>query len=207
MDRIRTVTVRSPSMLRETGAVLNVVVQIVFWTAVVTSLTWNRTGDAAKPKLEIDEVAFASLAPADQRMFRASLEGLGEAEDVRSRTRTWPTVEALAARGIPPFAADPLDRAGYAWRMLRDGTLINYIGTPAASAGPTFVISVLEPDPGTAPDPQVETDESHHRLGDGTMLHVSIWTGSRTLGVAMATPPFEDGWRRITMLSPEAPRT
>ena len=42
-------------------------------------------------------------------------------------------------------------------------------------------------------------DETHHKLRDGTILHVSVWTGPKTLDKPAATPAFEDGWRRITM--------
>ncbi len=140
------------------------------------------------------------LESADQRVYRQCLEGLTDAEDVRARTGTWPAIDALARRGIPPFAADPVDHAGYSWRLVRDGTVVDYIGTPAAgSKRPTFVIVILEPDPGTPIDPQAIADEVHHKLADGTMLHVSIWIGSRTLASAVAVPAIEDGWRRITM--------
>jgi hypothetical protein len=133
-------------------------------------------------------------------VYRQALEGLTEAEDVRSGKGDWPTVDALATRRIPPFAPDPLDRASYRWQLLRDGTLVNYVGTPdAASKRSTFVISILEPDPGTPIDPTAYVDETHHKLKDGTLLHVSIWIGTRTLTRPAATPPFEDGWRRITM--------
>lgn len=198
---------QSPSVMREAGGVLRAVVHIVFWSTMLMATTWlpgRQPATASRtPMIAVDEVAFRELASDDQRVFRQALEGLTEAEDARSKTGDWPTIEQLATRKIPPFVADPIDKANYRWTMLRDGTLINYLGVPdAASKRSTFVISVLEPDPGTPIDPAAYVDETHHKLKDGTLLHVSIWLGSRTLARPAATPPFEDGWRRITMTTP-----
>jgi hypothetical protein len=209
----RTVIVKSPSALRETGSVVRAVVHITVWSALLMGASWfpgRGTSGAAKPvATAVDEIAFRELDADAQRLYRASLEGLTEAEDVRSRSGEWPAVEVLAGRKIPPFAPDPLDRASYRWKLLRDGTLVNYVGTPAGSGAndpatkrPTFVISILEPDPGTPIDPQTPVDETHHKLRDGTILHVSVWTGPKQLDKPAATPAFEDGWRRITMAAP-----
>lgn len=202
----QTVVVQSPSVWRETGGVLRAVAHILFWSAAVMGARWGiqrgGTGGsvANAPATAVDEVAFRTLDPADQRMYRRSLEGLTEAESVRGKTGDWPSVEQLASRGIPPFAIDPIDKAGYRWQLLRDKTLVSYQGIPdPASKRPTIVIDVVEPDPGTPIDPQAVVDETHHKLADGNMLHVSIWIGTKTLTQAVSTPAFEDGWRRITM--------
>jgi hypothetical protein len=204
----RTVVVRSPSMLGEGAAVLRAVAVIAIGAALVMG-TKLGGGEAEKsgggaPELSPDLVAFRALPGDDQRMYRRCLEGLGEAEEVRARTGAWPDAGELAARGIPPFARDPLDRAGYRWRMLRDATLVNYLGVPEAASGrPTLLIVIAEPEPGMPPDPTAVVDESHHKLRDGTVLHVSISAGTaRTLGRPIATPAFEDGWRRIVMERP-----
>lgn len=204
---IRTVVVRSPSVLREGGAVARAVFAIVFGAAVVMGTKLgggDKAGGRSAAVLPPNLVGFRDLPGDDQRMFRRCLEGLGEAEDVRSRTGKWPDVGELAARGIPPFAADPLDRAGYRWKAHRDGTLVNYLGTPdPASRRPTLLIIALEPAPGAPFDPRHVVDESHHKLRDGTLLHVSIWVGTaRTLGRPIAMPAFEDGWRTIVMANP-----
>lgn len=200
-SEVRTVTVQSPSVWRETGGVIRALLHIVLWSAAIMGATWGvdaATGGAPRPTtLAVDEIAFRDLDADTQRMYRAALAGLSEAEDVRSRTRDWPPVEALAARRVPPFAPDPLDRAGYRWKLLRDGQLVNYVGTP--TTGPTIAIVILEPDRNMAADPQAIVDETHHKLRDGTLLHVSIWTGNKPLATPVSTPAFEDGWRRITM--------
>lgn len=161
-------------------------------------------GKRATAELPPNLVAFATLPAADQRLYRRCLEGLQAAEDVRSTAGSWPTVEELAARGIPPFAADPIDGAGYRWQRIVDGTLVNYLGVPRAdSSRPTWLITALEPDPGSPPDPTAVLDESHHRLRDGTLLHVSLSIGTaRTISRAIAMPAFEDGWRLVVVASP-----
>ncbi len=198
----RIVTVRSPSVWRETGGVIRALLHILLWSAAIMGATWGgdtATGGAPRPTtLAVDEIAFRDLDAEGQRMYRGALAGLTEAEDVRARTRDWPSVEALAARRVPPFAPDPLDRAGYRWALLRDDLVINYVGTPAK--GPTIAIVIVEPARGMAADPQAIVDETHHKLRDGTLLHVSIWIGAKPLTSPASTPAFEDGWRRITML-------
>jgi hypothetical protein len=189
-------------MLGEGGALLRAVIAIVAVAAIVIGSKVTKTGKAGgKPPLPPNLVAFGDLPPADQRMFRRCLEGLGEAEDARSRTGKWPDVGELAARGIPPFAADPIDRAGYRWVRFLDGTLVNYLGTPeAGSKRPSFLIVALEPDPGTPSEPGAVVDQSHHKLRDGTVLHISTSIGpARTLGRPLAMPPVEDGWRTIIL--------
>lgn len=157
--------------------------------------------------LRPDQLSFATLPAEDQRLFRRCLLGLADAEELRSTTGRWPDVAELAARGTPPFSADPLDAAGYRWQRLLDGTLVNFLGVPteAASPRPSFLVVVLEPDPGTPLDPAAVIDESHHKLRDGTLLHVSIFLGAaRTLGRPLAMPAFADGWRQVIVSTPHS---
>jgi hypothetical protein len=191
----RTVAIRSPSLGRETKAVAIVLAQIAFWSGVAIAASIPGRVDPAAGG-QADEVAFAGLDPDDQRMYRRALDGLAEAEDVRSRTGAWPTVAELAARGIPPFTEDPIDRASYRWELVRDRLTINYVGIPDAPDRPTLVIAAIEPEPGAGELAAV--DETHHKLADGTMIHVGVWRGSaRSIPAPLAVFPFLDGWRRI----------
>ncbi len=200
----RTVIVEPPSVLRETGMVVRVAFHVVLWTAIAMGATWfPHAGVApavAAPATAIGEVAFRELPGELQRMYTRCLEGLAEAEDTRSTTGAWPGVDDLAARGVPPFARDPIDHAGYHWKLLRDAGLVDYVGTPAH--GPTLLITALEPDPGTPVDPRAVTDETHHRLRDGTMIHVAVWVGPQPITAPVITPPIEAGWRRIVRGTP-----
>ena len=199
----RTVLVESPSAMRETGFVVRIAFHVVMWTAIVMTATWfphGGTVPAAAPATAIGEIAFRELPGDVQRMYRRCLDGLADAEELRADTGAWPAVEALAARGTPPFAADPIDKAGYHWELRREATAVNYVGVPAN--GPTLVITILEPDQGTPIDPTAYTDEQHHRLRGGEMLHVAVWIGTKPVRGVMVTPAIEDGWKRITMVTP-----
>ena len=196
----RPVLVESPSAMRETGFVVRIAFHIAMWSAILMTARWfPKAGDApaAAPATAIGEVAFRELPGDVQRMYRRCLDGLADTEEVRADTGAWPTVEAEAARGVPPFAADPIDKAGYRWELRRDGLTVNYVGTPAT--GPILVITIVEPDPGTPNDPTAYTDDQHHRLRGGEMIHVSVWIGSKPAKGATATQAIEDGWKRIVM--------
>src|SRR5579863_4854269 len=143
---------------------------------------------------------FRTLGGEDQRLFRELQEGLIEAENARSAARSWPAPAALAAQGIPPFADVPArgGRRRYRWELRQEGLIVNYLGVPADRRDPAFLLLVQEPDPqvpaaggaspagggmpasgaaagsGTSLAAQA-TDEIHHRLADGPLLHVSTW--------------------------------
>ena len=144
---------------------------------------------------------FRGLGSDDQRLFRELQEGLLEAENVRASTRRWPAPGTLAARGIPPFA-DAAGRGGrrlYRWQLRQEGPVVNYLGLPADRRDPACLLLVQEPDPGAPAEGSLAggpaggagpaqgaraiagaagapaTDEVHHRLADGTLLHVSVW--------------------------------
>jgi len=174
---------------------------VVFWSALVVSAqTFDPSGAAKDSAPSPFERRFAELAPEDQRIFRAVQEGVAEAERRRSDGGRWPSAADLAREGVPPFAPDPIDRAGYSWTFVRTGTAANYVGTPRAGSGrEAFMVLVVEPDPGTAPDPLAQVDEVHHRLGDGTMIHVTVWMGPPPgpLGAAVSTLAPDQGYKQI----------
>lgn len=193
---IRKISIRSPSLVRETRTVAIAVFQIALWSGIAIAAQSSSTDDPAS-SLQADEVAFSKLDAAGQRIYRRSLDGLAEAEDARSQTGNWPTIEELATRGIPPFAEDPLDPAGYRWQLVRDRLAINYVGIPGVSDQPTLVIAAIEPEPGASE--MAAVDETHHKLADGVVIHVGIWQGTvRVVPSPLVQFPFLDGWRRIT---------
>lgn len=196
----RTVIVEPPSSRREAIVVARAVFLILFWSAVAIGLERGAAGTPAAPAFpgataapresaESGEVALRQLDPLDQQTFREISSAVPEMEGVRSAGGAWPA--------DPPFARN---FGGYRWKLLRDGVVLNYVGLPDASTGrPTFVLVVVEPEPGIPSDPQAVTDEIHHRLADGSLLHVSIWEapGVRDVARPMAAPAPEDGWRRV----------
>ncbi|MFT3711068.1 MAG: hypothetical protein QM817_25860 [Archangium sp.] len=54
----------------------------------------------------------------------------------------------------------------------QQGFYVNYIGE---ADGLRWLVLLIEPDPRLPPD-NSPLDDEHHRLSDGRMLHVSVWT-------------------------------
>ena len=129
----------------------------------------------------------ASLPDTDQQIHGALRKGLLAAEVERSRISRWPDVSTL---GLP---AD-----GYDWSRFDRGGVTNYFGKPLDPGQPAWLLEIQEPEPGTAPDPAPNDDE-HHRLADGTTLHVYVWT-HRFGGQVAATfipQPQNTGWIEV----------
>ncbi len=197
---IRTVEIRPPSAMRETAFVARAAFHIVFWSALVIFGRPSPADPTAATESPF-EVRFDALDGKDQRMVRLLQEGLVEAERRRTDAGMWPTAEALRGELVPPFAPDPIDDAGYTWRSIARPGIVNYVGTPAAGSGRSELVAIVtEPPPGTPNDPNAVVDEVHHRLADGTMVHVMVFLGP---GLGEVTEPVafvaaEAGWRRIT---------
>jgi hypothetical protein len=200
--------VRGPSARAETWAVARALFHVAYWAALLVSAetSASRASPGAVPAAaSAFERRFQDLAPADQRIFRSVQEGVLEAERVRSSTGRWPSAEALARAGVPPFAPDPIDRARYAWQSVQTGQKADYIGVPTAGSGrESFFVVIVEPDPGTPNDPLAREDEIHHRLADGSMIHVTVWMGPPLpdTSEAFAVLPVEQGYRQVVATAP-----
>lgn len=181
---------------------------IVIAVWVYLAATLGSGADAGRTLLPFQMLA-RDLPANDQRMFRELQEGLLEAEGARSTTGQWPTVDWLIADGIPPFTPDPIAKtAVYRWTLSRAGTLVSYLGTPDRAGARAWVVLVQEPQPGVPPDQSFE-DEEHHRLLDGTMLHVSTWThadGTRVSSQVSSTPQAQ-GWTQVYAVAPSRTRS
>jgi hypothetical protein len=199
----RRVAVERLSIRRELVYVVRVGVAIVLgvWLYLASAL-----GDttAGRKNLLPYQTVIQNRSETDQRMFRELQEGLLEAERGRSIDGTWPDVPSLADQGIPPFAADPTAKsAAFRWRLLRSGTLVNYLGIPDRAGVPAWLLLIQEPDRGVPPDQPFE-DEEHNRLLDGTMLHVSTWSypdGVHAPGTIVRQPQLE-GWTQLYAIGP-----
>ena len=158
-------------------------------TAVVVYLAFSATtgGDDSDRRLLPYQALAAALPESDQQQFRALREWLLAAEAARARTLRWPEVTTLAPPG-----------SDYTWTRFERGVVIDYLGRPAVAARPAWLLEVQEPEPGTAPDP-APNDEEHHRLPDGTTLHVYVWT--HRLGGQLASDfvpqPQNAGWLEV----------
>ena len=198
--------IRPPSVRAETAGVLKasaVVMLLVIAYLFRPELSLNQSPNLQSRQSPLGLLPYQRLVrdapPAEQRIFRELQEGLLEAERIRAATGGWPDVAALTAEGIPPFVPDPTRKMEYTWTSVRQDWAINYLGVPADPSSPAWVLVILEPEPGAPADP-APNDETHHRLPDGTTLHVSIWNlpeEKRRSGFAALRLPQNEGWTNL----------
>jgi hypothetical protein len=198
---MRTLEIRPPSVRAETLNVFRAAAAIVLIVAAyIFRPSFGDQQEIANRQLQVGLLPYQKLirdaSPAEQRVFRELQEGLLEAERIRTETGRWPDVTTLEAQGIPPFARDPTQKIEYKWTSVRQDWATNYLGVPSDASRPAWVLVILEPEPGAPADP-APNDETHHRLADGTTLHVSIWNmpeEKRRSGFAALRLPQNDGW-------------
>jgi len=160
-----------------------------------------RSAPAALPFM----VLFRDLPGREQWVFREMQEGLQESLRTRGMRGEWPSVEALAALDIPPFARDVLDKSALSWTQQRDGLLTEYVGVPTPATGmPAFLIFIQEPEPTGGEQPSAAVvDEEHQLLPDGKLLHVTYWKRpSESLRPGLVVDPAPHGWTQIRVTDP-----
>lgn len=149
------------------------------------------------------QVLFRDLPSERQRVFRSMQEGGLEVVSRRGTKGRWPAPSELAGEGIPPFAPDPIDRTGLRWEMREDGLLRQYVGIPARSGDPAYLVSIAEPEPVNGERPVAGVvDEEHQLLPDGRLLHVTYWTATADPGSEAIPDPALRGWEQIRVTSP-----
>jgi hypothetical protein len=191
--------IKPPSARREAASVLRLAAVILAATWIyLANTTAPKAGATAGPSLDSFQKLFRDLSPAEQRQFRALREGLLEIENLRSSTGAWPAPAVLAEQGIPPFAPDPISKETYRWSSYHEGILVNYLGLPASPGGQAFLLLIQEPTPGAPPD-RAPSDEAHHRLLNGDVLHVSVWMhgDGAKVPAAFVGLPEADGWTQL----------
>jgi hypothetical protein len=198
MTEIHPPSVRAETLnvLKAAGAVVLIVAAYVLRPALAGGVESEAVRGGAL--LPYQRLASDAASP-EQRLFRELREGLLESERLRSVSGQWPDVATLSAEGIPPFAPDPTRKAAYTWTSVRQDWVVNYLGVPSDPAAPAWVLVILEPEPGVPPD-TAPNDETHHRLPDGTTLHVSIWNTpeqTRRTGFAALRLPQNEGWTQL----------
>jgi hypothetical protein len=144
------------------------VLALVVWAAAVGVSKWQRAGET--PSGPPDWVRPLSALTAAQQARHAELrKALLEAEKA-----PWP----------------PSLREGFP--LSKQGFYVNYVGE---ADGLRWLVLVVEPDPRLPPDPS-PLDDEHHRLSDGRMLHVSVWTQPLTEAKPqnVVAWPAAEGW-------------
>ena len=146
-----------------------------------------------------------TLPESEQSSFHAIQKGQLAAEVERVRTSRWPDAQTLAAAGVAPFAAPQgnANAAAMRWEQFQHGTTVNYVGVPGDASAPAWLLAVQEPEPGSLPDP-APIDEEHHRLSDGTVLHIYIWMHRYGGQIAprFVPQPQNDGWIQVFSAPP-----
>ena len=212
----RSVEIRPPSVRAETLNILKVATAVGALVAAyvaggdaLTGRLAQRAPDRQSAQPSLGLMPYQQLVrdapPREQRMFSALQEGLLEAERIRTETGRWPDATTLADEGIPPFAPDPTRPIHYKWTSIRQDWAINYLGVPSDQHAPAWLLVILEPEPGAPADP-APNDETHHRLPDGTTLHVSIWNlpeAKRRGSFAALRLPQNEGWQNLLVGSNE----
>ena len=111
---------------------------------------------------------------AEQRRFHTRLlEQLRAAEKERGETKQWPPSPG--------------------WELRSQGLFVNYV---QEAAGLRWLVLFIEPDPRAAAEKPPPDDAEHHTLGDGTPIHVTVWTQPQRepkTGLVTAFPAAE-GW-------------
>lgn len=181
---------------RERAGVLGlaalVVATVAVYVALRSSVDTSRGGG-----LMPYQVLAATLVSADQATFAGLQRELVEIERARAALDRWPDAAAITGMG------------SYTWTSARDGYFVNYLARPAddpSAAG--WLLVIQEPDPQVPPDPS-PNDETHHRLPDGTVLHVSIWTHRFGAQIAprFVRQPEGEGWTQVLTAPVAAPVT
>ncbi|MQA28601.1 MAG: hypothetical protein GEU82_02020 [Luteitalea sp.] len=196
--------VRSPGGrvgMRERTSILTVTALVIGAVGLYLTLRVFGGGrDPARNLLPYQTLA-RTLTASEQQMFTALRGGLPDLESERARTSRWPEPVVLAAGGVPPFSTGAAD--GMEWQRFQQSATVNYIGLPAEPSAPAWLLMIQEPEPNQPPDP-APLDEEHHRLPDGTTLHIYVWMhryGGR-IGAGFVPQPQTNGWTEVFTAPP-----
>lgn len=187
---------------RERAGVLALAGGILSVVAVYLALNTATGGDDAARRLLPYQTLARTLPDADQRVFTVIRSALVAAESERARTAAWPDAAVLAARGVAPFASS--DAAGYQWTRFQQGAITDYFGQPRDPSAAAWLLEIQEPEPGMLPDP-APTDDEHHRLPDGTVLHIYVWMHrfGGQVPVGFVRQPQVSGWLELFNTPPD----
>jgi hypothetical protein len=182
---------------RERFGVIGVAGLIVVTVAAYLALRSSAVESTAPGHLLPYQALVRTMPSSDQAMFEDLQRQVLEIEGARAQTGRWPAADALRVQ------------PSHRWTHTREGFVLNYLATPSEEVSANaWLVVIQEPDP-QAPVDTAPNDETHHRLPDGTVLHVTIWT--RRFGGQVAAgfvrQPESSGWTQIVRapLPPAAP--
>jgi hypothetical protein len=180
------------SASRERFGVLGLAALIVTMVGVYLALRSSAIDGAGSGTLLPYQTLVRNLVSSDQATFGDLQKNLIEIEAARARTGHWP--EAGGLQGPAPSSS-------YRWIGSREGLFLNYLAIPSDDvSAAAWLLVIQEPDPAAVPDP-AQNDEEHHRLPDGTVLHVSIWMHrfGEQVSREFVRQPQTAGWVQVLM--------
>jgi hypothetical protein len=140
-----------------------------------------------------------TLDSADQTMFHQIQGALPTLERARAAAGRWPEPAALIAAGVAPFAtAEGDETTARAWQFINEGLFVNYLARPSHAGELAWLLLIQEPDP-SAPADTAPNYETHHRLPDGAVLHVTVWMrrGAASETTPVLSRPQSSGWTQV----------
>jgi hypothetical protein len=172
---------------RERASVLGIAALVVVAVAVYLALKSSALKSPGEGNLLPYQQLVATLVSADQTMFADLSKQMVDVEEMRAAAGQWPGASRMTRL------------TSYTWTASREGYFLNYLATPAddqSAAG--WLLVIQEPDPQAPVDP-APNDETHHRLPDGTVLHVSIWTHrfGGQIDRRFVRQPERSGWTQV----------
>ena len=195
--------VRSPGRTgsgRERAGILLFAALIVGGIGIYLALRVSGSGSDSQKDLLPYQILARTLPEGEQRTFTAVRSGLPAAEAVRAERAHWPEPSELASRGVSPFAGNA---GALSWQRFQQGKTVDYVGIPTDPASPAWLLILQEPEPNMPPDP-APLDDEHHRLADGTTLHVYVWMhqyGGR-IAPGFIAQPQSQGWTQVFRVPP-----
>lgn len=199
----RTVEARSPSTKKETALVVGVAI-VVLGAGLALAPGPARGPEAQGPaELLPYQRLFSTLPPDEQLRYRELLEGVVEAENLRAESGAWPKVEVLAEAGVPPFSPNPIHPVALRWVHRGKAPVYNYLG--AAQDGAAWLVLLQESGDrlGKEVPTLADLDEQHHLLGNGEIIHFSVWRrDSAPNREELIILPMTEGWTQI-LVAPE----
>ncbi len=196
---------------RERSVVLGLAAIVAVFVGIYLGLRSFAVDSGAGGSLLPYQLLVRDLVTSDQAVFAHLRQGLLQAESARASTGQWPDAATVTQLQVATTSTDAsISLPPYKWTRSRQNILVNYLGLPEGDVSvPAWLLRVREPDP-LAPGDPAPNDEEHHRLPDGTVLHVSIWThrfGGQVKPDVFANPE-NSGWTQLLTapINPIPPR-
>ena len=187
--------------MREGTSILTVTALVIGAVGLYLTLRlFGGSGDAARNLLPYQTLV-RTLTTTEQQMFTALRRGLPDLESERARTSQLAGTDGAGGRRRAPL----FDRRGrrHAVAALPAGRHGQLPRAARRTSAPAWLLMIQEPEPNEPPDP-APLDEEHHRLPDGTTLHIYVWMhryGGR-MPAGFVPQPQANGWTEVFSAPP-----